>query len=140
MHQAAEYLVALVLVAGGTQSTTPLWPALCGLVVLANVAFSGPPLGAFRLAPRALHSRLDLVVVAVLLVVAVLPFLGSDATSRLTIAGGAAVLALIWWGSDFSTAGARRRQATSAGRVDAESVGRFAGRLVNRAGALRKRE
>ena len=78
LHQAAEYLVALVLIASGLQSPDPLWPALAGGLVLVNVAFSGPPLGAFRAVGRSLHRRLDLVVIGVLVVVAALPMLNID--------------------------------------------------------------
>jgi hypothetical protein len=85
LHQGAEYLVALVLIASGLQSPEPLWPALAGGLVLVNAALSGPPLGAFRVFSRAQHRHLDVVVVAVLLVVAVLPFLNIDSASRLTI-------------------------------------------------------
>ena len=49
LHQGAEYLVALVLIASALQSPHPFWPAFGGGLVLVNAAFSGPPLGAFRL-------------------------------------------------------------------------------------------
>jgi hypothetical protein len=142
LHQGAEYLVALVLIASGLQSPEPLWPALAGGLVLVNVAFSGPPLGAFRAVSRAQHSRLDLVVVGILLVVAALPFLDIDSASRLTMVLVAAVLGFVWWGTNFASAAERRRRLRSpaSAKVDAESVGRTAGRLYARANdALRKR-
>ncbi len=143
LHQAAEYLVALVLIASGLQSPDPLWPALAGGLVLVNAAFSGPPLGAFRAAGRSLHRRLDLVVIGVLVVVAALPMLNIDSASRLTMVVVAIVLAVVWWGTNFAEAAARRqRLAASAtpGKVDAASVGRTAGRLYARASdAVRNR-
>ena len=142
LHQGAEYLVALVLIASGLQSPEPLWPALAGGLVLVNVAFSGPPLGAFRAVSRARHSHLDLVVVAVLLVVAALPFLTIDSASRLTMVVVALVLGFVWWGTNFANAAERRRRLASSasGKVDAVSIGRTAGRLYARANdALRKR-
>jgi hypothetical protein len=142
LHQAAEYLVALVLIAAGMQSPDPLWPALAGGLVLVNVAFSGPPLGAFRAASRPIHRRLDLVVVGVLVVVAALPMLTIDAASRVTILIVATVLGVVWWGTNFTTSAERRRYLpASSGRVDAQSIGRTAGRLVAKAGdAMRKRQ
>jgi hypothetical protein len=142
LHQAAEYLVALVLIASSLQSPEPLWPALAGGLVLVNAAFSGPPLGAFRVVERPLHRRLDLVVVGLLVVLAALPMLTIDAASRFTLLIVAAVLGVVWWGTNFATSAERRRRLASStsGRVDAQSIGRTAGRLVAKAGdAMRKR-
>jgi hypothetical protein len=138
LHQGAEYLVALVLIASGLQSPEPLWPALAGGLVLVNAAFSGPPLGAFRVFSRAQHRHLDIAVVAALLVVAVLPFLNIDSASRLTIVVVALVLGFVWWGTNFATAADRRHRVTSSasGKVDAVSIGRTAGRLYAKAGDL----
>jgi hypothetical protein len=141
LHQGAEYLVALVLVASGLQSPDPLWPALAGGLVLANTALSGPPLGAFRLVGRRQHRRCDVAVIAVLLVVAALPWLTIDAASRLTMLVVAVVLAVVWWSTNFAPPGERARRSTSMDRVDSEHIGRTAGRLVARAGdAVRKRQ
>ncbi len=110
--------------------------------MLVNAAFSGPPLGAFRVVERPLHRRLDLVVVGVLVVVAALPMLTIDAASRFTLLIVAAVLGVVWWGTNFATSAERRRRLASStsGRVDAQSIGRTAGRLVAKAGdAMRKR-
>ena len=57
LHQAAEYLIGLVLVAQGLQSPTPLVPTLAGGVVIVNAAVVEGPLGAFRLVPRARTGR-----------------------------------------------------------------------------------
>jgi hypothetical protein len=145
LHQGAEYIVALVLIASGLQSPEPLWPALAGGLVLVNAAFSGPPLGAFRLVGRQLHRRLDLVVVGVLVLLAALPMLNIDTASRLTMVVVAAVLGVVWWGTNFADSVERRRRRLAAsvgpGRVDAQSIGRTAGRLVAKANeVMRKRE
>ncbi len=142
LHQGAEYLVALVLIASGLQSPNPFWPAVGGGLVLVNAAFSGPPLGAFRAIGRSLHRRLDLVVIGVLVVLAALPMLEIDAASRFTMLIVAAVLAVVWWGTNFATSAERRRYLASStsGRVNTQSIGRTAGRLVAKAGdAMRKR-
>jgi hypothetical protein len=138
LHQGAEYLVALVLVASGLQSPNPLWPAIAGLLVLVNTAFSGPPLGAFKVVGRPLHQRLDVVVIGALVVLAALPMLSIDPTSRLTMLLVAAVLGVVWWGTNFATE--RRRAAGVSTGLDPERLGRTAGRLVGKASqALRKR-
>lgn len=139
LHQGAEYLVALVLVASGLQSPDPLWPSLAGGLVLINTAFSGPPLGAFHVVGRPLHRRLDLAVIVVLVVAAALPFLEIDAASRLTMVVVAVVLAVVWWSTNFALA--HRRPATVPGRIDADTIGRTAGRLYAKASdAMRKRQ
>jgi hypothetical protein len=141
LHQGAEYLLGLALVATGLQSPDPLWPALAGGLVLANVAFSGPPLGAFRLVGRRQHRHLDAVVIGVLVVVAALPMFTIDAASRLTMVIVAVVLAVIWWSTNFAAPGERRRATSLTGRVDSEHIGRTAGRLVAKAGdVVRKRQ
>jgi hypothetical protein len=140
LHQGAEYLVAVVLVASGLQATEPLWPSLAGGLVLVNAALSGPPLGAFRAVPRRLHRRLDLVVIGVLVVIAALPMIDMDSASRLTILLVAAVLAVVWWGTNFAEAGARRRPGGPAlGPLDSETIGRTAGRLYARANEVIKK-
>src|SRR5262245_41157695 len=141
LHQGAEYLVALVLIASGLQSPDPLWPALAGGLVLVHTAFSGPPLGAFKLIGRGLHRRLDLVVIGALVVLAALPFLSIDTAGRLTMLLVAGVLGFLWWGTNFAAAAERRRMTTPSGRVDVESLGRSAGRLFAKANeAIKRRE
>ena len=91
---------------------------------------------------RARHRHLDLVVVAVLGRVAVLPFLNIDSALAVHDGGGGLVLGFVWWGTNFASAAERRRRtaSTTAGRVDGESVGRTAGRLYAKANdVLRKR-
>jgi hypothetical protein len=139
VHQGAEYLLAVVLIATGLQSPEPVWPAIGGGIVLANAAFSGPPLGAFRLIGRPLHRRTDLAVIAALVVLAALPWLTIDAASRLAMLLVAVVLAVVWWSTNFTAAGQRRASATPTGRLDSEHVGRTAGRLWVKAGDVVRR-
>ena len=81
-------------------------------------------------------------VIGVLVVLAALPMLEIDAASRFTMLIVAAVLAVVWWGTNFATSAERRRYLASStsGRVNTQSIGRTAGRLVAKAGdAMRKR-
>ena len=48
IHQAAEYLIGIALVAQGLQSPKPLVPCVVGALVILNAAVSIGPLGAFR--------------------------------------------------------------------------------------------
>jgi hypothetical protein len=130
LHQAAEYLIGLVLVAQGLQSPTPLVPALAGGVVIVNAAVVEGPLGAFRLVPRGLHRTIDLFVIGGLLVAAALP-IDVDNTSRVLLVVVAALLGYVWWHSSFET----RRRAPGPPIDRSEAVGRAAGRAV--AGAVR---
>ena len=68
LHQAAEYLIGLVLVAMGLQSLDPAVPTLAGGLVILNAALVDGPLGAFRMFSRRAHRIVDLVVIGILLV------------------------------------------------------------------------
>ena len=123
LHQAAEYLIGLVLVAQGLQSPTPVVPALAGGLVLVNAACVDGPLGAFRLclaadppdrrprrhrrarrrSPRCRGSTSTTPAGSLMVVVAV-------------------VLGVVWWNSSFEPAGAprtRRRSRSTAARRSA---------------------
>jgi hypothetical protein len=137
LHQGAEYLIGLVLVAQGLQSPTPLIPSLAGALVIVNAAIVDGPLGAFRLVPRRLHRTLDVVVIATLAVAAALPWLDVDNTSRLLMLAVAALLAYVWWHSSFEPPASR----AAGPPVDrSEAVGRAAGKVVGGAArAIRDR-
>jgi len=117
LHQLAEYLIGMVLIAMGLQSPDPVVPTVAGGLVVLNAAFVDGPLGAFRAISRRTHRRLDLVVIGLLVV--------------------AAVLAVVWWNSAFT----RRAPADPARPVDrTEVIGRSAGRLAGQAAkAIRDR-
>ena len=144
IHQGAEYLVGLVLVAGGVQSTAPLVPTLAGGLIVLNAAVVNGPLGAFRLVTRPQHRILDLVVAGVVAVAALLPFVELDGVSRASMLVIAVILGFLWYGTNFETrpeAARRRSNARAALASDrSEAIGRTAGRLVARATAeARKR-
>jgi hypothetical protein len=126
LHQVAEYLLGLVLVAQGLQSPTPAIPALAGGLILVNAACVDGPASAFHWFSRRTHRILDVVVIAVLAVVAALPFLDIDNATRIIMGVIAAILAVVWWNSAFT-------HPTKAARppIDrSEALGRGAGRVA----------
>ena len=138
LHQTAEYLIGLVLVAVGLQSIEPLVPTLAGGLVILNAAVVDGPLGAFRLLSRRQHRVADVVVIVAIAVAAVLPFLDIDNASRVMMAVTAVILGFVWWNSSFE----RRAADRSAGAPTArpEAIGRGAGRIAgNIARAVRDR-
>ena len=139
LHQCAEYLIGLVLVAMGLQSIEPAIPTIAGGVVILNAALVDGPLGAFRLFSRRAHRVVDVVVIVALAVAAVIPWIDIDATSRILLGAGAAVLAVVWWNSAFESR--RSRAAAAVAQQDrSEAIGRGAGRLAgNIAKAVRDR-
>jgi hypothetical protein len=138
LHQAAEYLLGLVLVAVGLQSVEPLWPTLAGGLVILNAAVVDGPIGAFRMTTRRQHRVTDLVVIGAIAVASVLPFLSIDNASRVMMAVTAVILGFVWWNSSFERRGAG---ASSGQPVDrSEAIGRGAGRIAgNIARAVRDR-
>ena len=145
VHQGAEYLLGLVLIAAAVQGTTPTYPVLAGGLIVLNAAVVTGPIGAFRLASRAVHRILDIVVVAIVVAVAALPFLTIDSASRVTMIVIAGIMAFLWVSTNFDTrreAAGKRGAARLASPGDrSEAIGRTAGRLVARAGEYaRKRK
>ena len=106
--------------------------------MLLNAALVDGPLGAFRLFSRRAHRIVDVVVIAGLALVAVLPFLDVDSATRVILGGAAAVLAVVWWNSAFENAppargrrGRRPPVGSTAKPADrSEAIGRGAGRLA----------
>jgi hypothetical protein len=145
LHQAAEYLVGLVLVAMGLQTLEPTVPVLAGALVLLNAALVDGPLGAWRLFDRRTHRIVDLVVIGALLFGAIIPVFDIDATGRATLAVAAVVLTVVWWNSAFENRASRRRSAAARAAEPkanrSEAIGRGAGRVAgNVAKAIRDRQ
>ena len=132
LHQAAEYLIGLVLVAVGLQSLEPLWPTLAGGLVILNAAVVDGPIGAFRLTTRRQHRVADLVVICLIALAAAMPFLSIDNASRVMMAVTAVILGFVWWNSSFERAAGRRPPASpsTAPRRSAEALGRIAGNIA----------
>jgi len=144
LHQLAEYLVGIVLVAQGLQSPTPALPAAAGALIVVNAALVAGPLSAFDLVRRSLHRVLDVVVIAAVVIAAVQPWVEVEASARATMVGVALVHGFVWAQSSFAEKQPRAGRAPI-GVEDGRGaeVGRLAGRIVgdgvNLARRLRKR-
>lgn len=141
IHQGGEYLLGLVLVATAVQGTTPAVPAIAGGLIVLNAAIVTGPLAAFRAVPRPVHRWLDVGVIAVVALLAALPFLSIDSGSRLTMLLIAGVMAFLWTSTNFESRAetVARRRDTTGGFLDSEALGRVAGRAVNKGAELARR-
>lgn len=103
IHQVAEYVLGLVLVAQGLQSPAPLVPSLAGGLVVVNAAIvRGAPLSAFRLVSRTTHRVLDVVVLAIIVVLIVQPWIEVIPADRLIMTGIVVVMGFVWLNSNFA--------------------------------------
>jgi hypothetical protein len=128
VHQGAEYVIGLALVASGMQNPDPLYPILAGGLILVNAAMVAGPLGAWRAVSRPLHRWFDVAVMATVAAAAALPVLTIDAASRLMMFGAVAVMAVVWNTTNFRVPQPRRRSEEPIDR--SEAIGRAAGRLA----------
>lgn len=143
MHQLAEYVVGVALVAYGLRSPTPLVPAVAGAVIASHTAFTEGPLAAFRVIPRRIHRILDPLVVAVCLAGAVQPWISCESSTRLVVGGAALAVSLMWLNTSFVSRADRRHQAgtgsptpelSTESPVDrSTAIGRQAGRAAGKA-------
>ena len=101
LHQLAEYILGLALVAVGVQSPTPLMPCLVAAVIIVNAAVTKAPFAAFHLIGRRLHRAIDVGVIAFQIVAAIQPWVSVEGTTRMIMLAIAAVHAFIWWQSSY---------------------------------------
>jgi len=140
LHQAAEYLIGVVLIASGLQSPTPVAPAVVGAVVLLSAAATRGPLSAFRLVPVRVHRWVDVAVIAFEVVGAIQPVVEVDSGTRIVMLGVALVHGFVWVQSSYvSRPSARERRIARASgprrsvvapEDRSSDIGRRAGRAV----------
>jgi uncharacterized membrane protein YhaH (DUF805 family) len=135
LHQLAEYILGIALVAVGIQSPTPAVPAVVAAVIIVHAAITKAPLAAFRVIDRRLHRVIDVGVLAFEVLAAIQPIFSIEGTTRLIMLMIAGVHAFIWWQSSYTervrrpkVAAAAPTTETTAGRSG--DIGRSAGRLV----------
>ena len=135
MHQIAEYVIGVALVATGVQSPTPLVPTVLGALVLVNAATADGPFGAFRRVSRRWHRVIDVVLLALSVLACLVP--GVDSGVRVIMVLVVAVYAVVVVRTDYRPRATANRApghhdaSPSSGRAD--RVGRVAGRVSGRA-------
>ncbi len=138
IHQLAEYLIGVALIASGFQDPEPLVPVLAGILVMANTAIVRGPLGAFRLVGRGVHRWLDLVVITAIAVGAVQPWLAVEVTGRAVMLIILFPLGFLWFYTDWAER--RQRSQRRAERAQTgDRIGRSAGRMAANAYVAGKR-
>jgi len=133
VHQVAEYLIGLALVAQGVQDPEPLVPALAGALVVVNAAVTRGPLGAFKWVGRGLHRWLDGGVLVALVTGAVQPWVPVAASGRLVMLIMLAPLGFLWFYTDWAERPARAARRTAQAGATGDSIGRVAGRAAGTA-------
>lgn len=132
IHQLAEYLIGIALVAQGLQEQDALVPATAGTLVVLNVAVTRGPLGAFKWIGRRAHRWLDLVVMAAVAFGALQPWAAVGSGGRVIMLLMLVPLGFLWFYTDWAERRERReRRAERA--VTGDAVGRSAGRLAGNA-------
>lgn len=126
-HQAAEYLMGMLVLAGALQSSEPVVPLIAGGLLLVLAATADGPLKAFSGISRPAHRVADMAVVVVLVAGAVLARSHLDATAMVLLLAPAAVLVLLLMRTDYRPKVPRQAIATS---DRSEAVGRAAGRAA----------
>jgi hypothetical protein len=130
IHQTAEYLIGLALVATAIQDPEPVVPAVVGTLVILNAAVVRGPLGAFKWFGRAVHKWIDLALMIVILLVAVQPFADVPTTGRGMMLLTLVPYAFMWFYTDWAERPARKERRAEAAGDTGERIGRSAGRIV----------
>jgi hypothetical protein len=140
IHQLAEYLMGIALVAQGMQDPEPLVPALAGALIMVNASIVRAPLGAFRLISRGVHRWLDAVVIVAIAVGAIQPWMTVDASGRLIMLVMLVPLCFLWFYTDWAERAARKQRRSAQAGPKGEQIGRSAGRMAGNAyNAIKKR-
>ena len=140
IHQLAEYLIGVALVAQGLQEQDPLVPAVAGVAVMVNVAIARGPLGAFKWVGRRTHRWLDLVLMTAILGASLQPWITVPAGGRLIMLVMLVPLGFLWFYTDWAERKGRKQRRVDRAGVTGDAVGRSAGRLAGNAyKAIKKR-
>jgi hypothetical protein len=130
VHQLAEYLIGISLVAQGMQDPSPLVPTVAGALVMVNAAIVRGPLGAFKLVGRRLHRLLDIVVMLAIVVGAVQPWVAVEISGRLIMGVILLPLGFLWFYTDWAERPERKQRRVDRAGSTGDAVGRSAGRLA----------
>ena len=130
VHQLAEYLIGISLVAQGMQDIEPLVPTVAGAVVMVNAALVRGPLGAFKLVGRRLHRWLDIAVMLIIPAGALQPWIAVEVSGRLIMGVILVPLGFLWSYTDWAERKERKERRVAPAGSTGDAVGRSAGRLA----------
>jgi hypothetical protein len=130
IHQLAEYLIGVALIAQGFQDPEPLVPAVVGILVVLNAAIVHGPMGAFRLVDRRAHRWLDLVMIVVIIAAALQPWIDVEVTGRATLLLVVLPLGFLWFYTDWAERPQRSQRRKQRAGQSSEQMGRSAGRMA----------
>lgn len=139
IHQLAEYLIGVALIAQGFQDPEPLVPTVVGILIMFNAAIVHGPMGAFRLVGRRVHRWLDLVMIGVVVLAAVQPWIEVEVTGRAILLVIALPLGFLWFYTDWAERPQRSQRRKERAGPTSENVGRSAGRMAGNAYVAGKR-
>ncbi len=132
LHQAAEYLVGVALIAQGLQAGEPWVPGAAGAVIVVNAAIAKGPLAAFALVGRRVHRVLDLVIIVGLAAAALAP--GVEVSMRFVLGAFAVVLGFVARYTRYDSRPSVRTRFTDGAKTApgdrAEALGRRWGRVA----------
>ena len=133
IHQLAEYLIGIALIAQGLQEKNPVVPAVAGVLVLLNASIVRGPLGAFKWVGRRVHKWFDLVLMAASLFAALQPWEPVPAGGRLIMLVMLVPIGFLWFYTDWEERAGRKERRLQRADVKGENVGRSAGRMAGNA-------
>jgi uncharacterized membrane protein len=130
IHQAAEYLIGIALVASALQDPEPVVPALVGTLVILNAAVVRGPLGAFKWFGRRMHKWIDLGLMIVIALVALQPWADVATTGRVMMLVILLPFGFLWFYTDWAERPARKDRRVATAGPTGEKIGRSAGRIA----------
>ena len=130
LHQAAEYLIGIAVVATAIQDPKPVVPSIVGVLVILNAAIVRGPLGAFKWFGRRVHRWIDLFLMIVILFVVFQPFADVPITGRGVMLLALVPYAFLWFYTDWAERPARKERRAAVAGETGEKIGRSAGRLA----------
>ena len=133
IHQAVEYLVGLLVLFEAAHTGGTAIALVAGVLVLLLASAGEGPLSAFRKVPRHVHRIGDIVLVVALVAAAVVFHrrLGSSGVGLLVVV--VVVVAGLTWRTDYRPREVRPPLRERLPKVNAERVGRGAGKVVGNA-------
>ncbi len=136
LHQVAEYIVGLVLLLMITRAHGDAAPLLAagGVLVLVNVAISGPPAGCVRMVSRPVHRWTDVAVVAALVAIPIVLRERTTSTVWFTMIGCAVVLLVVRLTTNYAVRPARQPMPpiSNIAKASPRALGRALGKAQRR--------